>query len=185
MTVTLSNPAFVPGGLRFTASSDLGPPVWFHWWVDGEYFGQGPTVVLPVWEGQCPFDVADTTDADFDPYGDDAPDCYPGRRTIDWIRSIDADPAVAYYRVDQRAAGGDWEEVGTIDDPADVWEFRLQTTRLDDLTSYDFRVVPVSAAGNDGDPVAIASETIVRTPDAPGYSIEYDADTDAVTITEE
>ena len=157
--------------------------VYYHWYLDGLYQGvtTSPTRAFVLDGEQARVEVVDTLDANFDPYAD-PPDAYPARRTVWWVRSLDAD--TDHYRVEQKEGAGEWAAIGAVAHDASKWSYELVTDRLTDLTDYKWRVIPVSQAGNDGGPIELAVERVVRTPDAPGFTIAYDADTDEVTFAE-
>jgi hypothetical protein len=94
------------------------------------------------------------------------------------VRSLAED--VAHYRIDQRAGGGDWQAAGTVARDGEAWSYQWTTGRLDDLTEYEWRVVPVDLAGNDGEPVATEVQVVVRVPDAPLFDIAFDEETGRV-----
>jgi len=163
-------------------TSDLAGTVYFHWYVDGVYCGvtQSNRRDFFVDEGdQVRVECVDTTDAGFDAIAG-APAGWPARRLVWWVRSLEAD--VDQYRVEQSQDGGAWSTVGIVHHRDTEWEYSILTGRLDDLSDYQFRVVPVDRAGNDGAPVLLESERIVRSPDAPDFAIAYDAGTDKVTF---
>jgi hypothetical protein len=157
-------------------TSDLTPPVYFFWYVDGAYVGSttGAGTATSVRgfglppDDQVRIDVLDSTDPAFDALAA-APDGYPARRTLTWIRSIDAETAV--YRVEQQREAEGYEEIGYVGADAATWQYQLLSPRLDDLTTYDWRVIPVDASGVDGTPIAIGPESIVRRPDAPEFTV--------------
>ena len=98
------------------------------------------------------------------------------------MRSIDA--SAAQYRVEQQQDGGDWEQIALVFAETRRWDYTTMTDRLDDLSDYAWRVVPVDAAGNDGTAITLTAETIVRTPDAPRVSVTFDPGTTKITISE-
>lgn len=168
--------------VEITVTSDLSGQIWYHWYVDGQYVGVtvGParTIYLSGDE-QARVVVVDTTDAGFDPYAA-PPDRYPPRRLLWWLRSLDSD--VARYRAEQKKGAGDWETVGIVHHDANRWSYQLLTGRLDDLSDYQFRVVPIDRAGNDGTPIALDAERIVRIPDAPDFEITFNSGPKTVTF---
>ena len=106
-----------------TVASSLSAPVYYHWFSDGEHVAttvDQPSYTLRVLPGeQLRLVCVDTNDADADP-ADLAPgDQAPATRRLFWIRSLAAD--VEYYRVEQQAAGGDWELLATIPHDAQAW----------------------------------------------------------------
>jgi len=183
MTITAYNVTRFDVMLQATVTSSLTGTVYFHWYLDGLYQGvtTSPTRGFVLDDEQTRVEVVDTNDVNHDPYAA-PPDAYPARRTVWWVRSLDAD--CDHYRVEQKEGAGAWESIGTVEHDPAKWSHDLVTDRLTDLTDYEWRVIPVSAVGNDGGPIELAVERIVRTPDAPGFTIAYDADTDKVTLTE-
>ena len=123
--------------------------------------------------------IADVvTEQDF--YRKDHRLIFAARRELWWTRSTESD--VAFYRVkQQRAAAG----LATIAEPpaTDEWSYRTTTPRLDDLTNYDWEILPVDAAGNEGTALVIQQEQVVRTPDAPDFTVSFDGGTTRVTFT--
>lgn len=171
MSITAYTAVPIEDAVRVEVTSDLAGTVRYHWYADGMYQGMTyePWRLFRPEEGeQLRVEVLDTTDEDFDPLTN-APAGYPARRTLWWVRSLDAD--VEYYRIDQQQDGGAWAEVATVDAVAGQWDYQWTTARLDDLSDYAWRIVPVDAAGNDGTALAIAAERIVRTPDAPDFTL--------------
>lgn len=188
MTVTLAT-SRVGSMVEIVATSDEGSPVWFHWWVDGVYCGQTVGEASPVsirWfqvglGEQERIDVVDTTDADADPVAL-APDAYPARRTLWFLRSLAV--GVDHYRIEQQQDGGEWTAIGRVRAHEHLWDYSLSTGRLDDLADYAWRAVPVDALGNAGTAIAIGSQTIVRSPDAPDWAATFDAVSALMTISE-
>ena len=165
-------------------ASDKTGTVYFHWYVDGVWVGmtQSNRRDFYVDEGeQARVEVVDTNDADFDAVAG-APAGWPARRLVWWVRSLES--GVDHYRVEQSKDGGAWSTVGIVHHADTDWEYFRLTDRLDDLADYSFRVVPVDRAGNDGSPLLVDTERIVRAPDAPDFAITYDAGTDKVTYAE-
>ena len=168
-----------------TVSTSMADVLSYHWYLDGAWVGKtsGPTKSFMLGESeQLRLTAVPTTDPDFDPIAH-APAGWPGRRTLWWVRSIETD--VATYRVEQQAAGGAWETLAEIPQNPGQWDFSFVTDRLDDLTEYTWRITPIDAAGNEGDPITVGPENIVRTPDAPKFTIEFDEQTQTVEFTEQ
>jgi hypothetical protein len=166
-----------------TAVSSLSGNVYYHWYLDGQYIASRlnvNTITVRLAPGdQGRIECRDTNDATFDPVLN-APIGHPASRTLYWPRSMDAD--VSYYRIEQNAAGAGWVAIGQVGHTAYTWQYQFQTSRLTDLVSYQWRVIPVDTAGNDGTPVTLDAEIIVRTPDAPDFSISWSAITTKVTF---
>jgi len=182
MTITAIETTRFGNVTTVTATSDLGGSPYFHWYVDGTWVGVCETgtwdFYLPLAD-QARIDVVDTADPAFDAVAG-APAGWPARRTLWWVRSLAAD--VDQYRVEQKKGEGDWSTVAIVHQEPHQWEFSVLTDRLDDLSDYTWQVVPVDTAGNDGTPIAIGPETIVRTPDAPEFEITFDSGTTKVTF---
>jgi len=184
MSITAYNFQNLRGQIQVTATSDLPGAVIYHWWVDADYVGasQSPSRVFSVYPGeQVRIQAVDTTDPEFDPAAN-APDGWARRRVLRWLRSLDLD--ARRYRVDQKEAAGEFQTIGWVPyDPA-AWEYTYRTRELADLTEYTWRVVPIDAAGNEGDPATVGPELVVRTPDAPSFAISFNPATTKVTISE-
>ncbi len=166
-----------------TVATSMSGVVWYCWYLDGAFVGKttGPTKTFQLSEGeQLRLEVIPTADADFDPIAN-APEGFPSRRTLFWTRSLSAD--VASYRVEQKKGAGGWSTIATIT-RTQAWSYSVTTGRLNDLTQYTWRIVPVDSAGNDGTAIVVGPEMIVRTPDAPDFSIAFDGEDQAVTFSE-
>jgi len=167
-----------------TVVSDLSGTIYYHWYIDGAYIAstQSPTRGFTFEAGdEVRIEINDTNDADYDPIAN-APAGYPAKRTIDWIRSLDDD--VVSYRVEQKKRAVEWVSIGTVRRNGEAWSdgYALLSPRLDDLSTYDWRIVPIDAAGNDGTATGLDSEDVVRTPDAPDFTISFDEGTTKVTF---
>ena len=182
MTVTSYAQRRFRGLVEITATSDLSGAVRFHWYVDGQYIGEtaGPTRSIFLDSGdQARVVVVDTTDPAFDPYAS-PPDRYPPRRWVWWIRSLASD--TAKYRVEQKKGAGDWVLIGEVHHDPNRWSYGLLTGRLDDLADYQWRVIPIDRAGNQGTACAIDTERVVRIPDAPDFAITFNSGPKTVTF---
>lgn len=158
--------------------------IYYFWYLDGAYVGMSTnpsrTFVLDS-GGQAVIDCLQSNDPAFD-FSQFATQGYPATRTLEFVRSID--PTVAQYRIEQQEGGfGPWTAIGIISDDPSAWTYDLVTPRLDDLTLYAWRVIAIDAAGNDGATLTLATEVIVRTPDAPRFSATFDAVHDQVNFT--
>lgn len=166
-----------------TAVSTLTAPT-FYWYLDGIFVGAtqgGVRTFVSQPNDQQRIEVLDSTDPAFDPAAN-APAGYPARRMLVFTRSID--PSVIGYRIEQQRAGGSWSSLGTVQDDRARWLYEFLTPRLDDLTQYAWRVIPMDEHGNDGTPVTLVEELIVRTPDAPNFAVAYNAGTQKVTFSQ-
>jgi len=160
-----------------TVTSDLSSPVFYHWYQNGAFVGSGNqaswTFFLDDGE-QARVECHDTNDADYDPIAN-APTLRAARRTLEWIRSTAAD--IDHYRIDQKIGDGDYEQIAMVNARAGIWSYTYQTDRLSDLTSYTWKITPVDNAGNDGAALVFDQERVVRTPDAPSYTVAPDEET--------
>lgn len=154
-----------------TVQSDLEGTVHYFWYVDGSFVGRSlgtrRSFSLAVDE-QAEIEVLDSIDPEFDAVAN-APEGFPARHTLRWVRSTDDD--VALYRVEQKAGAGEWTQIGTVTHTG--WEHSFLTGRLDDLTDYEWRVWPVDKAGNVGTEIAVEARRVVRTPDAPDFTAAF------------
>ena len=91
---------------------------------------------------------------------------------------------VRTYRVDQRQSLGEWETIAEVASLGSTWEYSCVTPRLQDLATYEWRVVPIDAVGNEGTPLVIDSESVVRRPDPPAFTATSDDGTARVTFSE-
>ena len=165
-----------------TVTSDLTDTIYYHWYVDGQWVGMTtqPSRGFQVSAGeQLRVECLDTNDADYD-YTANAPEGWPARKTLWWVRSLATD--VDHYRIDQQEDGGAWETIGRVWPVLGQWSYRHTTERLTDLAVYSWRILPVDAAGNEGAATTIGPEQIVRAPDAPAFAAAFDPDTRRVTF---
>ncbi len=163
-------------------TSDLSGTIYYHFYLDGAWLGQSQ---YPVWtlhleqNEQAVVECVDSNDADFDPIAG-APDGYPARKTLWWIRS--GASTVNHYRVDAKRDSDAWATVAVVPHEDRRWTYSYLTDRLDDLTPYQWSVYAVD---DDGHLIALAlldAETIVRTPDAPEFTVSRDDGTDLITF---
>jgi len=91
---------------------------------------------------------------------------YPDRITLHWYVATDA----THYRVEQQI-GGEWIEQATIRTKGEA-TLAWQSGQLADSQTHTFRVIPISAAGNEGSAREF-SGLLVRIPDAPAGTIKY------------
>lgn len=149
-------------------TSSLSGVVYYFWYLDGAFMGMttSPTKTFSLEPAdQAQIVCLDSNDPAFDPIAN-APVGWPARRTLVWVRSVDT---AAKYRVEQKQGSGAWAVIGYVPVDPTTWNYQFLTPRLLDLTSYAWRVIPMDALGNDGTSIALASELIVRTPDAPSF----------------
>jgi len=164
-----------------TVTSYLRGDVYYFWYIDGAFLTRtrNNKYTFFVKEGdQFRVSVLDSNDFDFDAIAN-APKGYPSRRTIFWTRCTDSD--ILKYNLEQNKDGAGWTDIGTVNDIPGQWSYTFVTERLTDLSTYQFRIIPVDVAGNEGTALTLDSEKIVRTPDAPDYTVTFSAVTDKVT----
>lgn len=168
-----------------TVVSNLSAPVYYNWFQDGEFLSQ--TLNAPEFtffvaaDQQTNIVCVDSNYATLSDFSDDFNDDFgwdmsiagvpgfPSTRTLEFVRSLD--PTIASYEIQQAENGGSWDTIGFVADDPSRWSFSFVTAPLDDLAFYAWRVVPIGQTGNAGTSVSIAAETIVRTPDAPAFSV--------------
>ena len=157
----------------------------FHWYVDGNYVAttSANTYSLALEdEERVRISVIDTNDPTFDPVLG-APEGFPARRTLRWVRS--ADFSADYYEVEQLRVGDPaWTVIARVQFDARKWSYTLRTAVLQDLSQYLWIVYGYNAEGNKGDGEAAGTETVVRTPDAPRFTLSLDEGTGKVTFAE-
>jgi hypothetical protein len=182
MSITSTTQVRTGNATQITVVSSLTGTIYYHWYQDGSYLGVSSTptrtfVLVPG--SQARFTILDTNDAAFDPVAN-APEGYPATRSLVFTRSIDSD--VSKYRIEQQRESDGWISLGIIFDDPRAWVYQLSTPTLDDLTNYGWRVIAIDTAGNDGTAVTLAAELIVRTPNAPDFTVTFDPGTTKVTF---
>jgi len=154
----------------------------FHWYLDGAYLGptDSPERAFVLGDrDQARVEVVDSTDPSFDPIAN-APEAYPARRTVEFVRSLDT--SVARY-IAKTQDFTDIVETIFADVPSSgAWSYRVMTRRLPDLNEIAEVVVPVDAAGNLGTSQTTQVKKNVRRPDAPNFTISYDSGTGQTTV---
>lgn len=179
MTVTYGKPERIGHWTTVFVESDIVGEVWFHWYRDGVlvHSGQANSHTFYVGTGaQAEIVCMDTAS----PSAPDAPQAWPATRTVFWWPSMSGD--IKEYRPEYQKDGGSWTAFGRVRHNPEKWLYQIETERLDDLSTYAFRVVPIDNAGNDGTAQEIESEIVVRTPDAERYSLTFSAGTSRVTF---
>jgi len=182
VAITYDSVSSIGNLVIWQVTSSLSDP-YYHWYLEGAWLGvtRVGQFSLVVEDGEQAWLVCqDTEDSGYDPIAN-APEGYPARRTIGWVASADSD--VDYYRVEQNKDGGGWTVLGSLKDDGS-WFYTFVTARLVDLASYQFRVVPVDVAGNDGTPMTRDAEIIVRRPDAVAFTAALNSPATTVTWSE-
>lgn len=175
MTVTLTEPEWVTDDtVELSWSSDLGGTPTFYLWQWGDL------VIITTDTGRQ-FTIAAGEDLILDVFDSASgePDAYVsnGRATLCWWPVSGA----AQYRVDEYVASV-WTERGTVADNGEgffAWTSRV----LEDVTTHEFRIVPLDSAGNTGTATTF-SKLMVRIPDVPSVSYAYDSGTAKITVSD-
>lgn len=161
------------GAWRITWTSDLVDPT-FYVYRDGQLLGttRAAEWVVRLAAGDRPvFEILDSDD-------DTAPTAtrgFPGFVTLGWYASTGSDR----YLI-QELVGVDWTTRRTIHDRGQGY-FRWKSRFLEDVTTHQFRVVPIGTNENTGTAAAF-SVLMVRHPDAPEVEITYSSGTGKLTI---
>jgi len=173
MTVTVNQPSPINATTwRITWSSDLTDPE-YRIYQDGLL---AATTGAEEWIATVPAGEALLLEILDDP--DETPTtAYPGKITIGWW----AVSGAASYRVDEYIEGA-WTARATLLETG-LGYYRWDSRYLEDVTTHQFRVVPITAFGNDG-AAAVFSVLMVRHPDVPSVAYTYDEDTAIITISE-
>lgn len=172
-------------GTTVSAVSSLSGTVFFHWYADGNYLGMstsGSWTLFLDTDTQRRIDVVDTTDPAFDPFAA-PPTGFPAFVTLFFVRSIASD--VAGYRIEQirTTFGSVATDIAFVPQGLNEWSHLVVTPRLDDLIEYDWKIYAIDRAGNENStPLALKRRTIVRTPDAPRFSVAFDPGSTKVTF---
>jgi hypothetical protein len=98
------------------------------------------------------------------------------------VRSIYA--GSTHYEIVQSKDGGAFTTIARIAHDPRRWSYSWRTAVLDDLSLYAWIVYSYEENGNQGHNKGITGETIVRTPDAPQFTMTLDEGTGKVTFAE-
>lgn len=168
MAITSVTQSRAGDAVRVFATSDIATPI-FYWYFDGSYVGETQSgerfFVLSPGE-QARIMVLDNAIANFDPIAD-APDMYPARVTVEFIRS--PDPDIDHYLI-YEVKNTVHTLVAKIMRNGEQWAYRYITPRLTDLATYQWRVDTVDRAGNVQSYTITKGRTCVRWPDAPNWT---------------
>ena len=167
-----------------TCTTNLQGTVFYYWYLDGIFVAVTTTntfdFIIPAGE-QARIECIPSHNANLDIIAN-APSTPAARVVLWWIRSADTD--VKEYKVEQQKDGGDWNTIATVPFLSGAWDYRITSPRLTDLADYTWRVTPVDDVSNEGTVTTLAARTIVRTPDAPEFTIAFDEGTTKVTFAE-
>lgn len=104
--------------------------------------------------------------------------CNAGRAWLTWIGAA----GTQKYRIEEQV-GAEWI-VRALVPHHGRRQHRWRTRFLEDGQTHQFRVVPIGENGNDGDAVSLPIK-IVRRPDVPTLTFDYNPATRVLTIDEE
>ena len=178
MAITYNKPKRVDAvAWEFSGTSSATPPVPFRIYANGEKVAdyssanQAWSKVLHVPSGEGMLvEVLDNASAVPSP-------AFPGRVVINWVAVENA----TNYRVEEYVSAA-WTEVITYAANGRS-TFSHKSRWLEDQTTHQFRVIPISGAGNEGTALTF-SFAMVRHPDSPQVTYTYNALNDKVTIAE-
>jgi hypothetical protein len=184
MTILSYTATTLRGRCTVVVTSSLSGAIIYHWYVDGCWRCQTtvPTITIPLASGeQLEVLCSDTLDAAWDPVAN-APEGHPSRRTIQW--TDDPTSGVAYWIVEQKKGAGAWVSIARVN-AARRWLYSAVTGRLDDLTTYQWRVTAYDSIGNASVATETAADLVVRMPDPVYLELSYNPIPDTVTVTED
>lgn len=128
------------------------------------------SITVHVSSGSLPvFEILDDSEAVPEPG-------YPAYSVLSW--ALDADASA--YRI-ERYNGATWDEVVLLSPDLTTSFQSWQSSTLDDLSTTQYRVLAIDAAGNEGSPTAI-TVFMVRHPDPPAVSMTFNSGPRTVTI---
>jgi hypothetical protein len=157
-----------------------------HWYRDGQYVAPGDVLSVQL-DALSRVEHVASNDPLFDPLTVPQAAGALGTRTLFWVRSLDVE--IDKYRIEQAqkapAAGswGAWTPLAIFPDDPSKWSYQFTTAVLADLTDYRWQIVPIRKGSIDGDPLPLGPEFVLRTPDAPAYTISFNPVTGRITIT--
>lgn len=99
---------------------------------------------------------------------------FPPRMRLQWRGNSDAD----FYQIEEQIDSV-WTLKGVVKESGQGYYF-YTTDALTDGTTYNYRVLPVDAAENEGTPITY-SAAVVRNPAPPRISISYDSSSNTIT----
>jgi hypothetical protein len=157
----------------FTFSSDLGGTPTFYIYIDGvlnETTTATTKLVQIQYDREFQIEILDDVNA--------VPaEAYPDFARISWEPVANA----AKYRIDQWDGVSAWDELAVILD-TNQNTFVYDTQKIDDVTDYTFRIVPLNSADIEGSPREF-NLFMVRRPDRPNVTYTYDNGTAKITAT--
>ena len=158
---------------RLTATSDLESPV-FRWFIDGAPYAEGTESFLDVRlssDRQVTFSVADQ-DEDAELV---VAQGVPSALVVWWTRRASSLRYLVQVLVD-----AEWETRETVQDTG-LLVFSVDIHGLADETMHTIRIVAVDTTETEKE-IAKRTAFLIRRPDTPSQSVEYDPQTGEVTI---
>jgi hypothetical protein len=179
MAVTIVSSAPVPpSGWLVTWSSDAAAPVTYYIYLNGVLADTttATSKLFSVVEGEnLRVEILDAAPGIADPA-----EHYPERAILAWYAPAPGSGSVDHYRVEESVASV-WTLREKVRDDGRGY-FTFESRVLEDVTTHNFRVIPVDAGGIQGSATSFAL-FMVRVPDPPDAAFAYSAGTGAVTIT--
>lgn len=169
------------GDTLFAVADSIFASPYFIWYRDGSYIRTTRENFCSFTEdpgGQSYIECIDTTDPNFDVIAN-GPDNYAAAITLYFIRSFSTD--TEYYLVQQKKEGGSWVTITKQPHDESIWEYKVESLRLDDRSDYEFQVIPYDIHGNPGTAIQVDAITVVRYPDATNFDGEYSDITNKIT----
>jgi hypothetical protein len=160
---------------RLALTSSGTPPITFRVFREGKLTAtlissvQTASIDIPVASGDHPFiEVLDRND-------DEEQVAFSGRLLLHWQAVANA----ASYRLEENVAAVWTLRREMVDDGSGAYTWK--TRWLEDLTTHQFRIIPVDAAGNQGTALSF-SVLMSRHPDVPQVGYAFVPGTGKVTI---
>jgi hypothetical protein len=170
MTVSLNTPvALSPYSILYTWTSNLSSPTYYIY-VDGELASTQTSTSFQVSVVADEPIFVEVFDVEIH-----TPTPYPASHlTLCWYQV----EGITSYRIEEYV-NDEW--VLSSNFISSGWFNIYRTRYLEDVTLHTFRVIPISDAGEEGEPTVFAKQ-IVRFPDPPTLAYSYSPGTGTITI---
>lgn len=164
VTYTISQNSPLSFLVKFT--SDQTPPVTFSIYLSGNLVS---TITSSTGSGSASFTVGSNESPFLEvlDYSGLPHPAFPGKFSLHWREWAGA----SEYLV-QQYIGSTWTTVATVPDSPNSESYTYTTGWLSDETTYQFQVIAVDAAGNQGTPLGFTF-TEIRNPNPPSVSYAY------------
>ncbi len=177
MITSFQNTRIGPNSYRATAATDVDPPL-FYWYFNGGLVAAGN---LPFHDFTLAFGEPGRIDV-FDSPTDIPPISFPSRARLEWENLLDAKKFRIYARAPEVPGFDEFTQRAML--PATRrGSMSWPSPVLSAGVLFEFRVVPIAADGNEG-AARMFSIPMVREPDPPVATFEYDPDTGIDTVDE-